>query len=100
MSKPTYIAKRVENLVDHFGKWEQGVLLYDDTQAGFICPCGCLNPVVLRIGPGNAFCQGSDSYCWSFAVNDDRPTLSPSVHQTGYVCKSHYFLRDGQIQWC
>jgi hypothetical protein len=27
-------------------------------------------------------------------------TLSPSVHSTGFPCRSHYFIRNNRIDWC
>lgn len=37
---------------------------------------------------------------WQWNRNLERPTLSPSVrHRVNNTC-CHYFIRDGQIQYC
>lgn len=93
-----YVARQVENIEDHYGKFEPGVVLFDDMMVGYVCPCGCGSTVTLFIcSPGD---QTRPEGSWEFAVVGDLPSLSPSVNQTGYPCRSHYFLRDGKVQWC
>lgn len=58
----------------------------------FACPCGC----------------GAEVYCnllqnvsprWSLSSDDDGPTLAPSVLRVTR-CKSHFFVKNGQVLWC
>lgn len=58
-----------------------------------LCPCGCGAVIQLSL-------LETDSPRWRLAVDrKDLATLSPSVHRTK-GCKSHFFLRAGQIAWC
>lgn len=56
----------------------------------FICPCGCGNeswlPVDREIGMGG----------WRWDGNREKPTLTPSVFNTGMPCKWHGWLRAGE----
>ena len=53
------------------------------------CMCGCGEKVVTPLG--------DDHWSWSYDGTD--VTLSPSVGNFQYDCKSHYFLRDGKVIW-
>jgi len=60
--------------------------------AALLCPCDCGEVIQLSLLP-------DDSPSWT--VNFDRdglPTLSPSVWRTK-GCRSHFFLRNGRIDW-
>lgn len=76
---------------------EHGVMyIVDDSPyVQFACPCGCGNDVMLPTNKHQAGYHG-----WAFAENDGKVTLSPSVFSTGLPCKSHYFIRKNQIDWC
>lgn len=54
------------------------------------CMCGCGEKVVTPLG---------DSH-WSWTYDGNNTTLSPSVGNFQYDCKSHYFLRQGKVIWC
>lgn len=60
---------------------------------GYLCPCGCGDPYTLPLVGTN-----SRPY-WDLTVDaEGRPTLTPSIrHLDG--CQSHYFIRNGQVQW-
>lgn len=59
------------------------------------CPCGCDGVIVLPVAAQN---KGG---CWGYSIDaQGQPTLTPSVSQIGYPCKSHYFIREGKVQWC
>lgn len=61
--------------------------------ATFRCPCGCGDTIMLSL---------SQKRRPSWTVVSDwlgRPTLDPSVRQTG-GCYSHFWLRRGSIEWC
>ena len=53
------------------------------------CMCGCGEKVVTPLGDGQ----------WSWSYDGNNATLSPSVGNFQYDCKSHYFLRQGKVLW-
>jgi Family of unknown function (DUF6527) len=61
--------------------------------AALRCPCGCEAPVLLNLLP-------EERPCWSVRRTlKGIVSLHPSIwRQVG--CQSHFFLRDGRIQWC
>ena len=60
---------------------------------GFRCPCGCTHEVCIPIQP--EWKQG-----WTFEESASKlVTLSPSLRRTT-PCKSHFFMRNGEIEWC
>ena len=76
----------------------QGVVLRltvngEDWLAGMQCPCQCGDVIELMLLKGV-------HPRWDFKVDRlSRPTLSPSVFRaTG--CRSHFWIRAGQITWC
>jgi len=61
-------------------------------QAAFECPCGCGQTIQVPLT--------QDAHPrWIMQGAMSHPTLTPSVHRT-FGCKSHFFLRKGQIIWC
>lgn len=55
------------------------------------CPCRCGRTIQLNL-------LKEASPCWTLAVSRDRITLKPSVWgKTG--CRSHFFIRNGRIEW-
>lgn len=52
------------------------------------CACGCGEKVVLPLSPEH----------WKLSY-DGEVTLSPSIGNYQYDCKSHYFIRDGKVVW-
>jgi hypothetical protein len=61
--------------------------------AAMRCPCGCGASLLLNLLP-------EERPCWSVRETQKGiVSLHPSVwRQVG--CRSHFFLRDGRIQWC
>lgn len=64
-----------------------------DWEAGLVCPCGCgdrLAVVLLEdVKPR-----------WDIHVSKKgRPSLHPSIWRTS-GCRSHFWLKDGDIIWC
>jgi hypothetical protein len=71
-------------------------LVEDDSyleQAAMICPCGCGATLHLNL------------------LADERPVWTVTTHQDGTVslmpsvwrrvgCKSHFWLRSGDVEWC
>lgn len=56
------------------------------------CPCGCGANIQLPMS------VGADP-CWRVSGSNDKPSLWPSIHRTT-GCRSHFFLRRGEIEWC
>ncbi|NJB82053.1 DUF6527 family protein [Wenyingzhuangia aestuarii] len=54
-----------------------------------LCACGCKNKVVTPISPIQ----------WSYTYNGESISLSPSIGNWNFDCKSHYWIRDNQIVW-
>ena len=69
----------------------EGVLYYSEKYrtTSHLCACGCGQKVVLSVKPQD----------WSIKINDGKATLYPSIGNRLFDCKSHYFIRDGQIVW-
>lgn len=65
----------------------------EDWCVGMRCPCGCGHVIELMVIP-------EAKPRWDVRVDGKkRPMLSPSIWmQKG--CRSHFWLRAGQIQWC
>lgn len=59
----------------------------------FKCPCGCGDVISLPMShPHNPF--------WTLHIGaTGKPSLSPSVWRNK-GCMSHFWVRDGQIDWC
>jgi hypothetical protein len=72
------------------------VLARDDGEdwcVGMRCPCGCADVIELLV-------IAEAKPRWDVSTDSKgRPSLSPSVwRKTG--CRSHFWLRDGCVQWC
>jgi len=68
-----------------------GILYISDEYdlACHMCPCGCGNKIVTPIGPTD----------WSFKLEKGKPTLYPSIGNWQIPCRSHYWIRQGIIEW-
>lgn len=53
------------------------------------CACGCGEEVVTPISPSD----------WKLIYNGESVSLSPSIGNWSYSCRSHYWIRDGYIVW-
>lgn len=53
------------------------------------CACGCGNEVVTPISPVN----------WTLSYNGKDISLSPSIGNWSFKCRSHYWIKNGYIQW-
>lgn len=61
--------------------------------AAMVCPCGCGETLHMSLLP-------EMHPRWEFTENSDStPTLHPSVWRK-VGCQSHFFLREGVINWC
>jgi hypothetical protein len=61
-------------------------------QVELFCPCGCEDKIVL---PTNDTMKPR----WYLEVKKGKPSLSPSIFRSK-GCKSHFFLREGYVDWC
>lgn len=61
----------------------------DGDVAGHLCACGCGREVITPLSPIN----------WSITIGRRGPTLSPSIGNWAFPCRSHYFIRDGATEW-
>lgn len=54
-----------------------------------LCACGCGNDVVLPLRPS----------AWSLTYDGESISMSPSVGNWSFACRSHYWIRSGRIDW-
>ncbi|WP_345739662.1 DUF6527 family protein [Vibrio parahaemolyticus] len=54
------------------------------------CACGCGKIVVTPFSPTD----------WKLFFNGDSISLTPSIGNWSFPCRSHYFIRNGQVDWC
>lgn len=62
---------------------------HDFNVAGHICPCGCGSKVITPLGISE----------WSLDEANDSATLYPSIGNWQLPCRSHYWIRNGSIEW-
>lgn len=53
------------------------------------CACGCRNKVVTPITPAD----------WQLFYDGDAVSLTPSIGNWGFPCRSHYWIDAGRIRW-
>jgi Family of unknown function (DUF6527) len=53
------------------------------------CACGCGNKVVTPISPAD----------WQLFYDGDTVSLTPSIGNWGFPCRSHYWIDTNEIQW-
>ena len=54
-----------------------------------LCACGCGNKVVTPIKPAR----------WHLSYNGETVSLSPSIGNWQFPCRSHYWIRDDGVCW-
>ena len=54
-----------------------------------LCACGCGNKVVTPIRPAK----------WKLIFDGDSVSLSPSIGNWQFPCRSHYWIDRGRIRW-
>ena len=57
--------------------------------ASHLCPCGCGQKVITPIRPDQ----------WTLTWDGETVSLSPSIGNWGFSCKSHYWIRENRIIW-
>jgi len=68
-------------------------ILYVSMQYGTVvhkCCCGCGQEVVTPITPTD----------WKLLYDGESITLSPSIGNWSFKCRSHYFIKKSEIVWC
>lgn len=83
----TYLEHRfVEQLPDLL---QDGVLYIsmEYATAAHLCCCGCGEEVVTPFTPTD----------WSMTFDGEKISLSPSIGNWNFACRSHYFIRSGRI---
>lgn len=56
---------------------------------GHLCACGCGEEVITPLSPAQ----------WALTYDGEASTLSPSIGSWSLPCRSHYFIRSGDIIW-
>lgn len=89
MKHNSYSTKFVYNMPY---KLEEGVLYIAPhfKCARHLCMCGCSEDV----------CTPLDDEQWKWSYDGNDASLTPSVGNFQYDCKSHYFLKNGKVNWC
>ena len=70
---------------------EPGTIKFNGDAIMFKCPCGCGGRGFLPFRDGD-----NDHPSWVWDGNKEQPTLTPSVHCTGWKCKWHGYLQNGE----
>ena len=73
------------------GRLQDGVLYVSMEYATAIhrCACGCGEKVVTPISPTD----------WSLLFDGDTISLSPSIGNWNFACRSHYWIERGCVRW-
>lgn len=81
---PQFVEKLPRNL-------SEGVLYISKRYsiASHLCCCGCKQEVVTPLSPAR----------WTLHVHGDKVTLTPSIGNWNYACKSHYWIKQNSIVW-
>ena len=72
-------------------KLNQGVLYvcFDCNVVAHLCACGCGEKVILPIDPN----------FWSIKYDGETVSLTPSIGNFQFPCKSHYWINENRIVW-
>ncbi|MFL5844505.1 MAG: DUF6527 family protein [Solirubrobacteraceae bacterium] len=60
------------------------------TTAAHLCPCGCGHEVVTTFHPAR----------FSLTFDGETVSLHPSVGNSAFPCRSHYFIKQNRVRWC
>ena len=71
---------------------QEGVLYVSTTYATAVhlCFCGCGREVVTPLSPTD----------WKLIFDGETVSLSPSIGNWSFPCRSHYWIKDNFVQWC
>ena len=72
-------------------KFEPGTLYIslEYNSANHLCACGCRREVVTIIGPADS----------SITYNGRGVSISTSIGNSNFPCKSHYWIQDNRVVW-
>lgn len=59
------------------------------TTAVHLCACGCGSEVVTPLSP----------FDWKLLFNGETLSLTPSIGNWGFLCQSHYWIRNNGVYW-
>ncbi|MFD2614596.1 DUF6527 family protein [Paenibacillus gansuensis] len=70
---------------------EEGVLYVSEEfgTAAHLCACGCRSKIRTPLGPTE----------WAFEDTPLGPSLDPSIGNWQQACRSHYWIRRGNVNW-
>ena len=57
--------------------------------ASHLCCCGCGEEIVTPIMPTE----------WKLTIKNNKPTLYPSIGNWSLPCRSHYWIKNGHVEW-
>ncbi len=88
MNRQSLVLEFVESFPEPL---DEGVLyvsmLY--SSAAHKCCCGCGNDVFSRLSPSD----------WSLTYDGRTVSLSPSIGNWNFPCRSHYWIRNNRVVW-
>lgn len=61
----------------------------DQDVAAHLCACGCGREVITPLSPTD----------WSVSFGRGGATVLPSIGNWAFPCRSHYFIRNGTVDW-
>jgi hypothetical protein len=79
-------------IVDSIPETLQSNTLYVTTDrdvAAHLCACGCGREVITPLSPTD----------WSASFGRQGASLSPSIGNWAFPCRSHYYIRGGAVVW-
>jgi len=81
----------VEKVVSMPLNLQEGILYVslENEVVGHLCPCGCANKILIRIGKAG----------WQYTEVKGEVTLFPSLGNWNLPCRSHYWIRKNKIMW-
>lgn len=97
MKQNYYVTEFVERMPNN-EELQDGILYIAPHYAVAVhkCMCGCGEKVVTPLNIG----ENKFNNAWDWNYDGKTISLSPSVGNFQQPCKSHYFLKNGNVQWC
>ncbi len=83
-----FLHEFVEHIPDHL---PDGMIYVSITfsTAVHMCACGCRREVVTPLSPTD----------WQLLFDGESVSLTPSIGNWGFPCRSHYWIRHNKVQW-
>ena len=82
--KPQFVVRIPEHIADN--------ILYICLECNITihkCACGCGEEIALPLDPKQ----------WKLIYDGETVSLTPSIGNWSYKCKSHYFIRNNNVEW-